>query len=59
MNEEKQYVPKGKCPLCKGEVSLDTIKKETKGIGLLKQEIMYMCPHCQAILGFSRGKFTG
>jgi uncharacterized Zn finger protein len=46
-----------KCPHCKGEVKLETIKKQTKGFGFLKQEIMYSCPHCGCILGFSRGKF--
>ncbi len=58
MNENKQYTPKGKCPFCKGEVTLEMVKREKKGIGIFKQEIMYMCPHCQAVLGFSRGKFT-
>ena len=48
-----------KCPFCKGEVTLETIKQETKGLGILKQEIMYSCPHCEVILGVSRGKWTG
>lgn len=50
---------KPKCPHCKGEVTLNDVKKETQGVGFLKQEILYYCPHCEAILGFSRGKFTG
>ena len=47
----------GQCPFCKGEVTLASVEKETKGKGFLKQEIMYICPHCRAVLGFSRGKF--
>lgn len=47
------------CPFCKGEVSLETVNKEKKGMGILMQEIMYSCPHCKAILGISRGKWTG
>ncbi len=48
---------KAKCPHCKGEVTLEDIQRETKGVGFIKQEIMYFCPHCQSVLGFSRGKF--
>jgi len=48
-----------KCPYCKIEVTFDSMKKDTKGVGFLKQEIMYSCPHCQSILGLSRGKWTG
>jgi uncharacterized protein YlaI len=47
----------GKCPFCKGEVTIDEVGREIKGKGFLKQEIMYICPHCRAVLGFSRGKF--
>lgn len=47
------------CPFCKGNVNFENIKQETKGIGFLKQEIMYSCPHCKSILGMSRGKWTG
>ena len=54
-----QPAPKGKCPHCKGEVTLGTVKKEIQGVGFWKQEIEYICPHCQCILGFSRGKFMG
>ena len=50
---------KPKCPFCNGEVNLENVKKETKGQGFLKQEIMYYCPHCEKILGFSRGKYMG
>jgi hypothetical protein len=48
-----------KCPYCKGDVTFGNIEKEKKGIGFLKQEIMYVCPHCKSILGLSRGKWTG
>jgi len=48
-----------KCGFCKGEVTLKDIEIEKKGIGFIKQEIMYVCPHCKSILGVSRGKFTG
>jgi len=34
-------------------------EKETKGIGFLKQEIMYVCPNCKSIIGISRGKWSG
>jgi hypothetical protein len=47
-----------KCSSCKGEISLGTIKTEKRGFGFLKQEIMYVCPHCKCALGFSRGKWT-
>lgn len=48
-----------KCPFCKGEVNLGDVETEKKGLGLLKQEIMYNCPHCKSILGISRGKWSG
>lgn len=53
----KEQTPKGKCPHCNGEVTLETVKREVKGVGFIKQEIMYLCPHCRKVLGFSRGKF--
>jgi len=46
-----------KCPFCKIEVNLENVKREKKGVGFLKQEILYYCPGCKSILGFSRGKF--
>ena len=52
-----QSAPIGKCPHCKGEITLNSVLKETKGAGFIKQEIMYACPHCKSVLGFSRGKF--
>ena len=48
-----------KCPYCKSDVTLDSVKKEKKGIGIFKQEILYSCPHCNSVLGVSRGKWTG
>ena len=42
-----------------GEVKLEELETETKGTGFWKQEIMYSCPHCKSVLGFSRGKYTG
>ncbi len=48
-----------KCPHCKVDVKLSEIEKEKQGKGFLKQEIMYSCPYCKSILGFSRGKWTG
>jgi uncharacterized protein YbaR (Trm112 family) len=48
-----------KCPFCKGDVTLDNVESEKKGAGILKQEIMYSCPHCKAVLGVSRGKWSG
>ena len=51
--------PMGKCPFCKGEVNLDSVEREEKGKGFIKQEIVYICPHCKSVLGFSRGKYSG
>ena len=56
MKNNENNIP-AKCPFCKGEVDLANINRQIKGAGFVKQEIMYSCPHCQAILGFSRGKF--
>lgn len=56
MNNIENNTP-SKCPHCKGEITLETVNKETKGIGFIKQEIMYSCPNCHSVLGFSRGKF--
>ena len=55
-----------KCPYCKEPVTLGktnpastglqkTVHKEV--VGLIKKEIMYSCPHCEAVLGF--GFFFG
>ena len=41
------------------EVKISEIEKEREGVGIFKQEIMYSCPNCKSILGFSRGKWTG
>ncbi|MFA5318439.1 MAG: hypothetical protein WC323_03130 [Patescibacteria group bacterium] len=47
-----------KCPFCQKQVELANINKQIIGKGFWKQETMYICPHCQAVLGFSRGKYT-
>ena len=46
-----------KCPHCKMEIILKEVKKEIRGAVFLKQEIMYSCPHCETVIGFSRGKY--
>ena len=54
-----------KCPYCKKPISLNPAKKEPaecqhvikEVLGTLKKEIMYSCPHCEAILGF--GSYFG
>lgn len=55
-----------KCPYCKQAVTLAGTKRETgefpdevhkEVIGVIKKEIMYSCPHCDAVLGF--GFFLG
>ncbi len=40
-----------KCPHCKGE--LDQIWTKTKGTGFIGKEQILICPHCQALLGYS------
>ncbi|MBN1785524.1 MAG: hypothetical protein JW825_00840 [Candidatus Methanofastidiosa archaeon] len=45
------------CPYCKGEISFEEVERDTKGKGFFKQEIMYSCPHCKCVLGFSRGNY--
>lgn len=53
-----------KCPYCEGVITLAPnspnpdareIKRSTEGF--VKKEIMYICPHCDKILGF--GFFMG
>jgi hypothetical protein len=58
-----------KCPHCKKPVSLNDkaatadsrpVRKEV--VGAVKKEIMYACPHCDCVLGFSfflGGMLTG
>jgi hypothetical protein len=46
-----------KCPYCKQEVTINDVHREVRGTGFLKQEIMYSCPHCDLIIGFSRGNY--
>lgn len=51
-----------KCPQCKQPVTLEKTKREVATasdevhkdvVGLVKKEIMYSCPHCDSVLGFS------
>ena len=55
-----------KCPHCKQPVTLEKTRREGGDlpdgvhkdvVGLMKKEIMYSCPHCDAVLGF--GFFVG
>ena len=55
-----------KCPFCQKPVSLSLTRREAGElpdgvhkdvVGSVKKEIMYSCPHCDAILGF--GFFIG
>ena len=46
-----------KCPYCKKEVDFKNIKKEEKGIGFLRQDTIYICPHCECIISIARGKY--
>ena len=43
----------GLCPFCKQNANLDNMKTEVRGLGVIKQERMYMCPSCNSILGFA------
>ncbi|MCK4757145.1 MAG: hypothetical protein KAS67_01695 [Thermoplasmata archaeon] len=47
-----------KCPYCKNQITFDNVRRDVKGAGFLKQEIIYSCPICEAILGFSRGNYS-
>ena len=51
-----------KCPQCKQAVTLEKTKREVATapdevhkdvVGIFKKEIMYSCPHCDSVLGFS------
>ncbi|MBM4102525.1 MAG: hypothetical protein FJ263_00540 [Planctomycetes bacterium] len=49
----------GKCPHCEKDVTLKYAGGEAQEIlrqvqGLMKKEVMYVCPHCRHILGFGR-----
>ena len=49
------------CPHCKKPVTLSAKSTSTSGalpihkevVGKVKKEVMYSCPHCDCILGFS------
>ncbi|HPC59614.1 MAG TPA: hypothetical protein PKX23_03065 [Verrucomicrobiota bacterium] len=49
-----------KCPYCKKAVTLSEktagseaqpVRKEV--VGTVKKEVLYSCPHCECVLGFS------
>ena len=48
-----------KCPHCKKDVTLESTRQDTREQvhkeveGVLKKEVMYSCPHCDAVLGFA------
>lgn len=43
-----------KCPHCNKEVKPDEIKKETVKGGILRvDKAIYVCPHCDKILGIA------
>jgi len=44
----KDEIPK--CPKC--ETNLDEIWLKTKGIGIVEQKQIVMCPYCKSFLGF-------
>jgi len=46
-----------KCPYCKNRLTFDNLKMEEKGTGFIRQETMYICPYCDAIISISRGKY--
>ena len=48
-----------KCPHCRKEVTIESTRKDTSEevqkevVGMVKKEVMYSCPHCDAVLGFA------
>ena len=50
---EIKEAPRESIPVCpKCEKVLDEIWLKTKGLGIVEQKQIIMCPHCQALLGF-------
>ncbi len=39
-----------KCPYC--EKRLDKVWLKKKGVGIMEQKQIIMCPYCQALLGY-------
>jgi hypothetical protein len=39
-----------KCPKC--EKRLEVVWLKTKGLGLIEQQQIIMCPHCETLLGY-------
>lgn len=54
-----------KCPYCRKPVTLGEVSRESSEVrairkeiaGAIKKEVMYVCPHCDCVLGF--GFFLG
>ena len=44
------------CPHCKEVLSKIWIKK--KGMGIIEQKQVLLCPHCKAFLGYGSVNFT-
>ncbi|KYK29936.1 MAG: hypothetical protein AYK23_04900 [Candidatus Proteinoplasmatales archaeon SG8-5] len=51
------HIIMARCPHCKNQISFETIVMEQKGAGFLRQDVIYSCPHCESVLGVSRGKY--
>jgi len=41
------------CPHCKQQLIINDVITEEKGKGFIEKEKMYICPHCNMILGFA------
>ncbi len=48
--EEAPETATPKCPSCKGV--LDRVWIWKKGLGILEQKQLIMCPHCEVVLGY-------
>ena len=46
-----------KCPACSQE--LGTIWLKTKGLGVIEQKQIALCPHCHVMLGYGSVKLYG
>jgi uncharacterized protein with PIN domain len=45
------------CPHCEREIT--EVYSRRKGVALIQgQEVVYFCPHCRKILGFSQGRMV-
>jgi hypothetical protein len=41
---------KPRCPHC--QLELDEMWVKSKGLGIVEQQRILMCPHCHAVLGY-------